>query len=247
MEDIIELMYLGEQKDKNVPSSVRRVTEQDYWEAEEEAEERHLLEYGGTFAVELTIRKLYRHSATFEDVCIILDNRYPNIGWETAITIAEQIRAKVEESNNKVLKLTPQRLIWVMRWANSKPHTLKIVNSLDRTSVKSIRQLPDELVTIKPYLDVAIEVGLVDENYQPLEKNVNRSELTAMIWYINQYHKVKHIWALFQEFWQLPSKTNPSVKAVNLQHQKKDEKTPLMIAFIEKVKYINKEKTYNNR
>lgn len=247
MEDIIELMYLGEQKDKNVPSSVRRVTEQDYWEAEEEAEERHLLEYGGTFAVELTIRKLYRHSATFEDVCIILDNRYPNIDRETAITIAEQIRAKVEESNDKVLKLTPQRLIWVMRWANSKPHTLKIVNSLDRTLVKSIRQLPDELVPIKPYLDVAIEVGLVDENYQPLEKNVNRSELAAMIWYINLYHKVKYIWALFQEFWQLPSKINPSVKAINLHHQKRDEKTPLMIAFIEKVKYINKEKTYNNR
>lgn len=239
MEDIIELMYLGEQKDKNVPSSVRRVTEQDYWEAEEEAEERHLLEYGGTFAVELTIRKLYRHSATFEDMCIILDNRYPNIDRETAITIVEQIRAKVEESNDKVLKLTPQRLIWVTRWANSKPHTLKIVNSLDRTSVKSIQQLPDELVTIKPYLDVAIEVGLVDENYQPLEKNVNRSELAAMIWFINQYHKVKYIWKLFQEFWQLPSKTNPSVKAINLQHQNRDERTPLMKAFIKKVKDRN--------
>lgn len=240
MEDIIELMYLGEQKDKNVPSSVRRVTEQDYREAEEEAEERHLLEYGGAFTLELTIRKLYRHSATFEDVCIILDNRYPNIDRETAITIAEQIRAKVEESNDKVLKLTPQRLIWVMRWANSKPHTLKIVNSLDRTSVKSIRQLPDGLVAIKPYLDVAIEAGLVDENYQPLEKNVNRSELAAMIWYINQCHKVKYIWTLFQEFWQLPSKTNPSAKAVNLQHQSKDRATPRMKDFIKKAKDINK-------
>ena len=239
MEDIIEQVLFGEQKDKNVLSSVRRVTEVEYREGEEETEDRRLLEYGGIFAIELTIRRLYGHSATFEDVCIILDNRYPTVDRGTAITIAEQIRAKAEESTDKVLKLTPQRLIWVKRWADGKPDTVKIANGKDRTPKKSIQELPDGLVTIKPYLDIAVEVGLVDDNYQPLEENVNRCELVAMIWYINQFHKVKSIWQLFQDFWQLPSKINSSAKTINLQHQKKDTTTPRIKEFVKKSKNAN--------
>lgn len=72
MEDIIELSR--DEKDTNVLSNARRVTEEDYWEGEAEAEERYLQEYGGIFAIELTIRRLYGHSETFEDVCVILNN-----------------------------------------------------------------------------------------------------------------------------------------------------------------------------
>ena len=43
MEDIIEQVLFGEQKDKNVLSSVKRVTEVEYWEGEEETEDRRLL------------------------------------------------------------------------------------------------------------------------------------------------------------------------------------------------------------
>lgn len=240
MEDVIELTHLGNQNDKNEVSIIRWVTEEDYWEAEEEMEERYLLEYGGAFAVELTIRKLYGHSGTFDDVCLILDNRYPNIDRDTAIMIAEQIKAKAEESNDKVLKLTPQRLIWVMRWAENKQFAVAKVNHQDIISEKTIRQLPEGLLSIKPYLNVAIEAGLVDENYQPLEENVNRNELAAMIWYINQSHKVKYIWKLFQNFWLLPSKTNPKVKAVNLQHYNRDLYTPRIKDFIKNIKDIGK-------
>lgn len=240
MEDVIELMHLGNQNYKNEVSIARRVTEEDYLKAEDDAEERHLLEYGGAFAVELAMRKLYGHSGTFDDVCLILDNQYPNIDRDTAIMIAEQIKAKAEESNDKVLKLTPQRLIWVMRWAKNKQYAVEKVNHQDIISEKAIRQLPEGLLSVKPYLDIAIETGLVDENYQPLEENVNRNELAAMIWYINQCHKVKYIWKLFQNFWLLPSKTNPKVKAVNLQHYDRDTSTPYMKDFIKNIKDTNK-------
>ena len=80
----------------------------------------------------------------------------------------------------------------------------------------------------------------MDENYQPLEENVNRNELAAMIWYINQCHKVKYIWKLFQNFWLLPSKKNSKVKVVNLQHYGKDISTPRIKDFIKNVKDKNK-------
>lgn len=240
MEDVIELSHFGNQNYKNEVSIVRRVTEEDYLRAEEEMEERRLIESGGAFAVELTIRRLYGNSETFDDVCLILDNRYPSIDRDTAIMIAEEIKAKAEESNDKVLKLTPQRLIWVMRWAENKQYAVAKVNHQDIISKKTIRQFPEGLLSIKPYLNVAIEVGLVDENYQPLEENVNRNELTAMIWYINQCHKVKYIWKLFQNFWLLPSKTDPKVKAVNLQHYSRDMSTPHMKDFIKNIKDIDK-------
>lgn len=238
MEDIIELSR--DKKDTNVLSNARRVTEEDYWEGEAEAEERYLQEYGGIFAIELTIRRLYGHSATFEDVCVILNNQYPDIDRKTAITIAEQIKAKAEENTDKILKLTPQRLTWVMRWANTKSNIIEITNSKDRTHQNNIRQLPNELVAIKPYLDAAVEVGLVDENYQPLEGNTNRCELAAMIWYIYQYHKVKYIWKLFQDFWQLAPKINSKVKSINLQHQKRDTSAPRITEFINKIKNLYK-------
>lgn len=236
MEDVIELTHLGNQNDKNEVSIIRRVTEEDYLKGEEEMKVRRLLECGGAFAVELTMRKFYGHSGTFNDVCLILDNRYPSIDRDTAIMIAEQIKAKAEESNDKVLMLTPQRLIWVMRWAENKQFAVTKVNHQDIISEKTIRQLPEGLSSIKPYLDVAIEAGLVDENYQPLEENVNRNELAAMIWYINQCHKVKYIWKLFQNFWLLPSKTNPKIKAVNLQHYDRDTSTPRIKDFIKNIK-----------
>lgn len=237
MEDIIEMMHC---KKKEV-SFVWRVTEEDYWEAEEEAEERHLLECGGAFAVELTIRKLYGHSGTFNDVRLILDSRYPNIDRDTAVMIAEQIKAKAEESNDKVLKLTPQRLVWVMRWAENKQYPEEKADNQDKPSAKTETdcQLPEGLLPIKPYLDVAIEVGFLNKKYQPLEKNVNRNELAAMIWYINQCHKVKYIWKLFQNFWQLPSKKNPKVKGINLQHHKdRGLSSTYMQSFINKAKNI---------
>ena len=240
MKDVIELTHLGNQNYKNEVSIIRRVTEEDYLKGEEEMKERRLLECGGAFAVELTIRKLYGNSGTFDDVCLILDNRYPNIDRDTAIMIAEQIKAKAEESNDKVLKLTPQRLIWVMRWAENKQFAVTKVNHQDIISEKTIRQLPEGLLSIKPYLNVAIEAGLVDENYQLLEENVNRNELAAMIWYINQCHKVKYIWKLFQNFWLLPSKKNSKVKVVNLQHYGKDISTPRIKDFINNVKDKNK-------